>query len=62
MRRWVTWRAPVADADDFPQLGAAYETTGAVRVGPVGNAESRLIPQRPLVDFTTTWLSRNRRT
>ncbi|MFG1993581.1 aminoglycoside N(3)-acetyltransferase [Actinoplanes sp. NPDC048988] len=60
--RWVTWRAPVADVSDFAELGAAYEATAAVHAGPVGNAGSRLMAQRPLVDFATAWLARHRAT
>ena len=70
-RRWVTWTAPTADASDFAEIGAAYEakgvvrigeaeSEGAVRIGPVGNAEARLMPQRSVVDFATDWLSRHR--
>lgn len=58
--RWVTWTAPQADEEDFPALGAAYEATGAVRIGKVGNADARLLPQRALVDFATVWLRDHR--
>lgn len=58
--RWVTWTAPVADETDFDQIGAAYEEAGPVSVGPVGDAESRLMPQRDLVDFAVTWLTAHR--
>ncbi|XVV14399.1 aminoglycoside N(3)-acetyltransferase [Actinoplanes sp. CA-131856] len=58
--RWVTWTAPVADASDFAELGDAYEAASTVRLGTVGNAESRLMPQRSLVDFATEWLGRHR--
>jgi aminoglycoside 3-N-acetyltransferase len=58
--RWVTWVAPDADAADFPGLGAAYDRNGPVRIGPVGNAEARLMPQRGVVDFATMWLSQHR--
>jgi aminoglycoside 3-N-acetyltransferase len=58
--RWSTWVEVVADADDFADLGAAFEKTGAVAVGPVGSATARLMDQRALVDFATTWLTANR--
>ncbi|GAB2585127.1 AAC(3) family N-acetyltransferase [Paractinoplanes abujensis] len=58
--RWVTWTAPEADSSDFEQLGAAYEAGNDVRVGRVGNAETRLMAQRPLVDFATAWLDEHR--
>jgi aminoglycoside 3-N-acetyltransferase len=46
-------------ADDngrlFPALGAAFEATGRIRIGPVGQAEARLMSQRALVDFAVPW-------
>jgi aminoglycoside 3-N-acetyltransferase len=42
--RWVTWTAPVADASDFADIGAAYEAMGAARVGSVGSAVVRQPP------------------
>lgn len=58
-RIWVS----VPDvADDggrlFPALGADFEATGAVRIGPVGSAESRLMRHRDLVDFAVAWFDR----
>ncbi len=35
----------------FPELGAAFDATGRTRFGRVGEAESRLMAQRELVDF-----------
>lgn len=59
--RWTTWTELRDDADDFPALGAAFERTGAVAVGPVGDATARLMPQPALVDFATQWLGTHRR-
>ena len=58
--RWTTWTDVDTDEDDFTALGAAYEATGAARVGPVGNATARLMDQRDLVGFATTWLATHR--
>lgn len=58
--RWVAWTAPAADASDFADIGFAYEAAGAVKVGPVGSAVARLMPQRDLVDFATIWMARHR--
>ncbi|MBO4210505.1 aminoglycoside N(3)-acetyltransferase [Micromonospora echinofusca] len=58
--RWVEWTDVAVDERDFPQLGADFEATGAVRVGPVGGATARLMSQRRLVDFATDWLVRHR--
>ncbi|GAA3960752.1 aminoglycoside N(3)-acetyltransferase [Actinoplanes auranticolor] len=59
--QWVTWSEVVADESDFAELGAAFEGTGAVTTGPVGSATARLMEQRALVGFATTWLAENRR-
>ena len=34
--------------------------TGSVTIGKLGNAETRLFRQRPLVDWATDWMTRNR--
>jgi aminoglycoside 3-N-acetyltransferase len=56
----VAWEDHPDVADDagvlFPRVGAAFEATGAVRIGRVGNAEARLMSQPALVDFATPWL------
>lgn len=59
-RRWVTYQALVTDADDFPAVGAAFESSGTVRVGAVGAGEARLMRQRDLVDFGVDELTRRR--
>nr|GID85786.1 AAC(3) family N-acetyltransferase [Actinoplanes derwentensis] len=59
---WHTWTSPVADETDFDDIGRAYEKTGPVTTGRVGNATTRLMPQRALVDFATTWITQNRTT
>jgi aminoglycoside 3-N-acetyltransferase len=57
---WLTWIDVLEDESDFPALGADFEATGAVRIGPVGNATARLMDQRALVDFGTEWIAKNR--
>jgi aminoglycoside 3-N-acetyltransferase len=58
----VVWEDfPETDDDRgrlFPLIGGDYERAGAVRIGSVGSAESRLMQQRALVDFATAWLDR----
>ncbi|MEE4542585.1 AAC(3) family N-acetyltransferase [Streptomyces sp. V4-01] len=72
--RWITYRDVALDDGDFPALGAAFERAAgagtaydadlpaprAVGRGPVGNAESRVLPLRDAVDFAVGWLSENR--
>lgn len=60
--RWTEWVDVDTEEDDFDRLGAEFEATGGVTVGPVGNADARLMSQRALVDFATTWMAANRPT
>jgi aminoglycoside 3-N-acetyltransferase len=59
-RRWVTWEDVVADESDFEPLGAAFDATGAVTIGPVGVGQARLMRQRELVGFAVGWMVENR--
>lgn len=60
-REWVHLRDTALNDEDFPLIGAAFEReTGLARVGRVGRAEARLMPQRTLVDFAVGWMQRNR--
>ncbi|WP_041230836.1 AAC(3) family N-acetyltransferase [Deinococcus peraridilitoris] len=45
------------DYDDaiFPPLKADLEAAGLVKVGKVGSATARLMPQRKVVDFAAAW-------
>jgi aminoglycoside 3-N-acetyltransferase len=56
--RWVEFDDIDFDDEPFSAIGAAYEKQGGeVRVGYVGNAECRLMPQRSIVDFTARWIA-----
>ncbi len=60
-RRWVAFETLDVDAEDFPQLGAAFaRDTGLVRTGRVAAAPALLMPQRSLVDYGTRWLTAHR--
>src|SRR5215207_6012033 len=59
-RRWATWEDVVADEGDFEELGAAFDATGATRIGPVGAGEARLMRQREVVAFAVRWLQEHR--
>jgi aminoglycoside 3-N-acetyltransferase len=60
LREWKTYQDIELDADQFPEIGAAFEATGLVKTGPVGSAQCILLPQRPAVEFATRWLTRKR--
>ncbi len=60
-RRWVEYETLDVNHEDFDKIGKAFETqTDHTTIGQVGLAESRLMPQRPLVDFAVKWMNENR--
>lgn len=61
-RQWVTYTIMIPDADDFDKLGADYEADfpQAVTIGKVGNAVTRCMKMRPIVDFSVQWLEKHR--
>lgn len=59
-RQWVTYEDIDHDADDFGSIGEAFEGSQSFSVGPVGEAEARLIAQPAIVDFALAWMNANR--
>jgi aminoglycoside 3-N-acetyltransferase len=60
-RRWIEFEDIDLDETDFARVGRDFETdTDAVTVGTVGIAEARLMRQRSLVDYSITWIEKNR--
>ena len=60
VRLWARYRDIDLDSDDFEDIGAAFEATGACRVGKVGNATAKLMRQRELVHFAIDWMREHR--
>ncbi len=70
VRVWASYEDVDLDSDDFPEIGRAYERSREsrspaegitdVRTGRVGRAECRLLRQRPMVDYATEWMAKNR--
>jgi len=61
-REWVRYEDIDEDSSDFHRIGADFDQQpGLTRVGPVAQAEARLMAQRALVDFAVQWMERNRR-
>lgn len=54
-RIWKVFSDLKFDDDSFPPVKAAFEASGAVKVGHIGSATSRLMPVRGLVDFAAEW-------
>jgi aminoglycoside 3-N-acetyltransferase len=61
-RRWITYIDVATNSNDFAQLGAAFEQSGAVHQGPVAAAHCRLFGLRPAVEFAVGWLAEHRKT
>lgn len=59
-RQWVEAEDIDPNADDFPEIGGAYEQVGTGSRGLVGHADSILCSQRELVDFGVKWTEKNR--
>jgi aminoglycoside 3-N-acetyltransferase len=59
-RRWWSYEDVALDDGDFAVLGAAFDQSGHVVRGYVGNAECRLVPLTAAVDFATEWLGQHR--
>lgn len=62
-RQWVTYTIMIPDSDDFHILGTDYEDEypQAVTIGMVGNAITRCMNIRPIVNYAAQWLEKNRR-
>ncbi|HTU75328.1 MAG TPA: AAC(3) family N-acetyltransferase [Trebonia sp.] len=60
-RQWRTYRDVVLDDSDFEVIGEVLDKNVDMHRGYIGNAESRLMPMRPLVDFVTNWMREHRR-
>ncbi|MBK8138998.1 MAG: AAC(3) family N-acetyltransferase [Chloroflexi bacterium] len=56
-RRWVTFEDFDDDGSDFEQLGAEYEAKIGYTPGKIGQADSRYLRLRPLIDFAVGWLT-----
>jgi aminoglycoside 3-N-acetyltransferase len=57
---WHEYRDVVLDDRDLGDLGADLERTGIAGRGHVGQADCRLTPMAPTVDFATEWLRQHR--
>lgn len=60
-RVWKAYTTLFVDGEDFEEIGAAFEKVSPVSMGKVGDADSRLMSQRDIVDFAVTWIEENRK-
>ncbi|MOA60547.1 Aminoglycoside 3-N-acetyltransferase [compost metagenome] len=59
-REWLTYSTQAVDDSDFVTLGNEYEQEINLKIHHIGNAEIRLLAQRPLVDWATDWMGKFR--
>ena len=59
-RKWVSWIDLDYNADDLQDCGDAYEKSIGYKPSLIGQAESRLLPMRGLIDFAIGWFQANR--
>jgi aminoglycoside 3-N-acetyltransferase len=61
IRVWKMWEQMEDHSDDFEELGAEFEEEAGVKPKRVGQAESRLLEMKALVDFGVRWLKAHRK-
>lgn len=59
-RKWISWNQIVHNSDDFNDIGEAFERSISYETMKVGQAESRLLPMKKLIDFAIEWMQENR--
>lgn len=60
-RVWKEYSTLFVDGEDFNDIGDAFDKEGLLSRGKVGEADSRLMKQRDIVDFSISWIEKNRR-
>lgn len=58
---WKQYQDVDIDDSDFPDIGAAFDETGAPNIRKIGAAECRLFSVRAAVDFSTSWIPEHRK-
>ena len=59
-RVWKEYSTLFVDGEDFEDIGIAFEKNNSLNIGMVGEAQSRLMKQRDIVDFSISWIEQNR--
>ena len=60
-RVWKAWKEMKYDADDFEEIGLAYEKLINYQTGKIGLAESRLVFSKDIIDYAVKWLRKHRK-
>lgn len=61
IRVWKAYSTLFVDGEDFEDIGLEFEKNSNVNIGKIGEAESRLMSQVELVDYSVSWIEQNRR-
>jgi aminoglycoside 3-N-acetyltransferase len=56
----VSWMAAYPDGDDFEALGSYLDECGLVSIGRMGQAATRIMGMRQIVDHAVPWFESNR--
>lgn len=58
-RQWVTYNMLDVDSERFPAIGKEFEAQygHSIHFGELGQARTRIIPMKPLVNFGVEWLN-----
>jgi aminoglycoside 3-N-acetyltransferase len=59
-REWVTYDMLDLHADDFGEIGAAFDRAHHIAVQRINDAEVRFFRQRLVVDFAVGWMEQHR--
>jgi len=59
-RVWKKWEELNYQSDDFEKVGAAFESHIDYQPKEIGQATSRLLSMRELIDFAVVWMESNR--
>ena len=57
---WTSYEDIYWYEEDFQAIGTAFEASGKVTVGKIGQADCRLFRLREAVDFAVEWMNKNR--
>jgi aminoglycoside 3-N-acetyltransferase len=58
-RVWKAYQDIAVNDKPFLSLGKDFESNNAIKIGPIGQAKSRLFSQRLAVDYAKQWLKNN---
>jgi aminoglycoside 3-N-acetyltransferase len=65
VRKWVSWEDINLYADDFKEIGKDFEADRSYylnfNIGKIGNAETRLLDQKILIDYAIEWMEKHRK-